>query len=65
MLHGFESVSSQLKVNGKSSNPKTTAIDLYNSIRPNDALWFDSRKMEQKVLVIDNVKTGGKTEITW
>ena len=65
ILHGFETVANQLKVNGKSINPKATTIDLYNSIKPSDPLWFDSRKMEQKVLVIDNLKAGTKTEISW
>jgi len=65
ILHGFEAVADQLKVNGKSATKKSTSIDLYNSIKPNDPLWFDSRKMEQKVLVIDNLNAGGKTEISW
>jgi len=65
ILHGFEQVANQLKVNGKAVTPKSTAIDLYNAIKPNDALWFDSRRMEQKVLVIDNLNAGGKTEISW
>ncbi len=65
MLHGFEAVEKQLKVNGRSVSPKATSIDLYNSLKPNDPLWFDSRKMEQKVLLIDNVRAIEKTEIAW
>ncbi len=65
MLHGFESVAPHMRVNGKTVTPKAVAIDLYNSIKPNDPLWFDSRKMEQKILVIDNVQANIKTEISW
>ena len=65
ILHGFENVADKLKVNGKSATQKSTSIDLYNSIKPSDPLWFDSRKMEQKVLVIDNLNAGGKNEISW
>jgi hypothetical protein len=65
MLHGFEGVEKQLTVNGRSISPKATSIDLYNSIKPNDPLWFDSRKMEQQVLLIDNLKANENTEIGW
>jgi hypothetical protein len=65
VMHGFEAVAGQLKVNGKSTKAKSTNIDLYNSIKPNDPLWFNSRKMEQNILVIDDVKPGSKTEISW
>jgi alpha-glucosidase len=65
MLHGFESVAPHMRVNGKTVTPKAVAIDLYNSIKPNDPLWFDSRKMEQKILVIDNIQANIKTEISW
>jgi len=65
VLHGFELFGDQMKINGKSGSPKEFTIDLCNSIKPNDPLWFDSRKMEQKVLVFGNVKVGSKTEITW
>ena len=65
VLHGFEHLAQQLKSNGKSLSPKETIIDLYNSIAPSDPLWFDSRKMEQKVLVIENLKSDSKTEISW
>jgi alpha-glucosidase len=65
VLHGFEPAANQLKVNGKNSQPKVKVIDLYNSIKPSDPLWFDSPKMEQKVLVIDNLKTDSRTEISW
>jgi alpha-glucosidase len=64
-LHGFEGVAGQLKVDGKSFKAKETRIDLYNSINPDDPLWFDSRKMEQNVLVIENIKANVKTEISW
>jgi alpha-glucosidase len=65
VLHGFETVTNQIKVNGKSNSPKVAVIDLYNSIKSNDPLWSDSRKMEQKVLVIDTMNTNDKNEITW
>jgi hypothetical protein len=65
MLHGFDAVEKQLKVNGRSVSLKATSIDLYNSIKPNDPLWFDSRKMEQQVLLIDNLKANENTEIGW
>jgi alpha-glucosidase len=65
ILHGFETVANQLKVNGKTLHPKATTIDLYNSLKPTDPLWFDSRKMEQKVLLVDNIAASSKTEISW
>jgi alpha-glucosidase len=65
ILHGFESLANKMKVNGNAVSPTSKSIDLYNSIKPNDPLWFDSRKMEQKVLVIDNLKASTKTELTW
>ncbi len=65
ILHGFENLANQVKVNGKSVSPKQGTIDLFNSIKPNDPLWFDSRKMEQKVMIIDDLKAGVKNEISW
>lgn len=65
MLHGFEAISNQMKVNGKIITPKAAVIDLYNSIKPSDPLWFDSRKMEQKVLEIDNLNAEKTNEIIW
>jgi len=65
ILHGFETVSSQLKVNGKSYSAKEAVIDLFNSIKPEDPLWFDSRKMDQKILLMNISKISEKTEISW
>ena len=65
ILHGFEGVASLMKVNGKAVGSKRAVLDLYNSITPNDPLWFESRKMEQDVLLIDNLKAGVKNEISW
>jgi alpha-glucosidase len=65
ILHGFEPMAKQLKVNGNAFECEESTIDLYNSIKPNDPLWFDSRKMEQKVLLINNLKAGEKNVISW
>ncbi len=65
IMHGFEPVAKQISVNGKANQAKSSVVDLFNSLKPDDPLWFDSRKMEQKVLVISNVKAGEKNEITW
>jgi alpha-glucosidase len=65
ILHGFEAVASQLSLNGKHNTPKESLIDFFNSIKPTDPLWFDSRKMEQKVLVIDGINANKEIEISW
>jgi hypothetical protein len=65
ILHGFEAVAGQLSLNGKRNTPKESVIDFFNSIKPTDPLWFDSRKMEQKVLVIDGVNANKENEISW
>jgi len=65
LLHGFEAFASQLKVNGKTTASTLTSIDLYNSILPNDPVWFGSRQMKQQVIVIENLPAGSKNEITW
>ncbi len=65
ILHGFETVANQINVNGNGVEPKLTSIDLYNSIKPKDPLFFESRKMQQKVLVISNLKAGERNEVSW
>jgi alpha-glucosidase len=65
ILHGFEAVSGQMDLNGKRYSPKETEIDFFNSIEPTDPLWFESRKMEQKVLVIDGIIANKEVEISW
>lgn len=65
VLHGFEPVAHQLKVNGKAVQAKETSIDLYNSVGRNDAVHLDSPEMIQKVLVIDKLDAGKGTEISW
>jgi len=65
LLHGFEPVAGQLKANGKAVQAKVTSIDLFNAVGRKDATHLDSREMFQKVLVINSLKSGEKTEITW
>jgi alpha-glucosidase len=65
ILHGFEAVSGQMGLNGKRYSPKATVIDFFNSIKPTNPLWFDSRKMEQKVLVIDGNIANKGIEVSW
>jgi alpha-glucosidase len=65
LLHGFEPVAGQLKANGKAVQAKVTSLDLFNAVGRKDATHLDSREMSQKVLVINNLNSGEKTEITW
>ena len=65
ILHGFDAISGQLKLNGKGISLKETYIDLFNSIKPTDPLWFESRIMEQKVLKIEGINAGKGIEISW
>jgi alpha-glucosidase len=65
ILHGFESVSGAMKCNGSQANPANQTLDLYNAIRPDDALWFDSRIMKQNVKVISGLSTGNRNSISW
>jgi len=65
VLHGFESLSGKLQVNDKVTAAKDEVIDLFNSIKPNDPLWFDSRTMEQKVQVINGINASERTVVSW
>jgi len=65
ILHGFEAVADQLSWAGKRNSPKKSVIDFFNSIKPTDPLWFESRKMEQKVLVINGITASKGIEISW
>lgn len=65
VLHGFENSAKTMKLNGKAVTCMEESIDLYNSITKDDPLWFDSRPMNQKVLLIENVNAADKIEISW
>ncbi len=65
ILHGFNEIVGNWKINGMKTETIMGEINLYNALQPDDPLYNWEPRPEQMVMKIAPVEAGGKIVLSW